>query len=106
KLYAKIYLTIISFIGMLIFLVESDFITQSLEDWVFIYMLSASILLLSYFSINLPPKDNSFSMDSAIYLAVTFLYGIDLAMNVLFISILIESLYKRKMLWWKHLFNF
>jgi diguanylate cyclase (GGDEF)-like protein len=106
KLYAKIYLTIISFIGMFIFLVESDFTAQSLEDWVFIYMLSASILLLSYFSINLPPKDNSFSMDSAIYLAVTFLYGIDLAMNVLFISILIESLYKRKMLWWKHLFNF
>lgn len=106
KLYAKIYLTIISFIGIFIFLVESDFTAQSLEDWVFIYMLSASILLLSYFSINLPPKDNSFSMDSAIYLAVTFLYGIDLAMNVLFISILIESLYKRKMLWWKHLFNF
>jgi diguanylate cyclase (GGDEF)-like protein/putative nucleotidyltransferase with HDIG domain len=106
KPYAKIYFTIISIIGLVVFLLKSNFTTQSLEDWVFIYMLSASVLLLSYFSINLPPKDNSFSMDSAIYLAVMFLYGIDLALNVLFISILIEFLYKRKMLWWKHLFNF
>ncbi|WP_374719247.1 bifunctional diguanylate cyclase/phosphohydrolase [Parageobacillus toebii] len=106
KLNAKIYLIIISLIGITIFLTESDFITQSLEDWVFIYMLSSSVLLLSYFSINLPPKDNSFSMDSAIYLAVLFLYGINVTMDVLFISILVEFLYKRKMVWWKHLFNF
>ncbi|KYD30575.1 hypothetical protein B4113_3962 [Geobacillus sp. B4113_201601] len=45
-------------------------------------------------------------MDSAIYLAVVFLYGIDMALKVLFISILVEFLYKRKMEWWKHLSNF
>lgn len=44
-------------------------------------------------------------MDSAIYLAVMFLYGISLALKVLLISILVEFLYKRKMAWWKHLFN-
>ncbi|BDG32364.1 diguanylate cyclase [Parageobacillus thermoglucosidasius] len=106
KTYAKIYLTVVSAIGLFLFLVESNFVTQSLEDWVFIYMLSASVLLLSYFSIHLPPKDNSFSMDSAIYLAVMFLHGIEITMDILFISILIECLYKRKMAWWKHLFNF
>lgn len=79
---------------------------QSLEDWVFIYMLSGSIILLNKFLIHLPPKDNSFSMDSSIYLAVMFLHGIDLAMNVLLISSVVEFLYKRKMAWWKHLFNF
>ncbi|WP_062678418.1 diguanylate cyclase [Parageobacillus toebii] len=106
KTYAKIYLVFVYIIGLFLFIIKSNFATQSLEDWVFVYMLSASVLLLSYFSIHLPPKDNSFSMDSAIYLAVMFLYGIDVTMNVLFISILIECLYKRKMAWWKHLFNF
>ncbi|WP_033843815.1 bifunctional diguanylate cyclase/phosphohydrolase [Geobacillus icigianus] len=106
KWQGKVYLCFITLITLFIFWAEDVFVTQSLRDWVFVYILSSAVLLLSYFSIHLPPKDNSFSMDSAIYLAVVFLYGIDMALKVLFISILVEFLYKRKMEWWKHLSNF
>lgn len=102
----KLYLTAISSIGLTVFFIKSNFRTQSLEDWVFIYIMSGSVILLNKFLITLPPKDNSFSMDSAIFLAILFLYDIDLALNVLFISCFVEFVYKRKMLWWKHLFNF
>jgi len=106
KWQGKIYLSFITLIALSIFWVEDVFVNQSLKDWVFVYILSAAVLLLSYFSIHLPPKGNSFSMDSAIYLAVMFLYGIHMALSILFISILVEFLYKRKMEWWKHLSNF
>ncbi|ANB56381.1 diguanylate cyclase domain protein [Anoxybacillus sp. B7M1] len=103
----KLYVAIIYGAGLFVCLWKSSFFTQSLEDWVLIYMLSSSVLLLSYFSIHLPPKDNSFSMDSAIYLASMFLYGISLTLNVLLFSIIIELLYKRRRVAsWKHLFNF
>ncbi len=107
KNYIKLYVVVIYFLGIFVCFWKSDFHAQSLKDWVLIYMLSASILLLSYFSIHLPPKDNSFSMDSAIYLASMFLYGIELTIDILLISIIIELLYKRRRVaWWKHVFNF
>ncbi|WP_445614339.1 bifunctional diguanylate cyclase/phosphohydrolase [Geobacillus sp. YF-1] len=106
KWQGKIYLFFISSISLIVFITGDGFSTPSLKDWVFVYFLVSAVLLLSYFSVHLPPKDNSFSMDSAIYLAVMFLYGISLALKVLLISILVEFLYKRKMAWWKHLFNF
>ncbi|WP_254698647.1 diguanylate cyclase [Parageobacillus sp. VR-IP] len=93
-------------LGISLYFWKSDFFSQSVEDWALIYMLSASVLLLSYFTIHLPPKDNSFSMDSAIYLASIFLYGISLTINVLFVSIIIELMYKKRVAPWKHVFNF
>ncbi|QNU36210.1 diguanylate cyclase [Geobacillus sp. 44C] len=106
KNYVKWYVTFIYLLGIFLCFWKADFFTQSVEDWVLIYMLSASILLLSYFTIHLPPKDNSFSMDSAIYLASIFLYGISLTINVLFVSIIIELMYKKRVALWKHIFNF
>lgn len=106
KNYVKAYLVMICLLGIVTFIWKVNFRAQSLEDWVLIYVLSGSILLLNNFLIHLPPKDNSFSMDSAIYLASMFLYGIDLTINVLLISSVIELMYKRKMAWWKHVFNF
>jgi diguanylate cyclase (GGDEF)-like protein/putative nucleotidyltransferase with HDIG domain len=88
------------------FIWEVNFHAQSLEDWVLIYVLSGSVVLLNKFLIHLPPKDNSFSMDSAIYLASMFLYGIDLSMIVLLVSSAVELICKRRMAWWKHVFNF
>jgi diguanylate cyclase (GGDEF)-like protein/putative nucleotidyltransferase with HDIG domain len=106
KNYAKLYLVIICLIGFIMFIWEVNFRAQSLEDWVLIYVLSGSVVLLNKFLIHLPPKDNSFSMDSAIYLASMFLYGIDLSMVVLLISSAVELICKRRMAWWKHVFNF
>ncbi|WP_035099058.1 diguanylate cyclase [Anoxybacteroides tepidamans] len=106
KNYEKLYTSIISLSGIFVFWLESNFRTQSLEDWVLVYMLSGSITLLNFFLINLPPKDNSFSMDSAVYLATLFLYGTHLALIVLLLCSIVELFSKHKMSLWRHLFNF
>jgi diguanylate cyclase (GGDEF)-like protein/putative nucleotidyltransferase with HDIG domain len=106
KYYKKLYIAVISILGICLFILENSFYAQSLDDWVLVYMLSGAILLLNHFLVYLPPKDNTFSMDSAIYLACIFLYGLDLTLEVLFLNNLIYALYKNKIVWWKHLFNF
>ncbi|MGG3467491.1 diguanylate cyclase [Neobacillus pocheonensis] len=45
-------------------------------------------------------------MDSAIYLASIFLYGLNQTLEVLLINSLIYTIIKWKTAWWKHLFNF
>ncbi|WP_183186216.1 diguanylate cyclase [Anoxybacteroides rupiense] len=106
KSHEKIYTLFISILGISLIVIKDHFHTQSLEDWVLIYMLAGSITLLNFFLINLPPKDNSFSMDSSVYLATLFLYGTDLALKVLLLCSIVELFYRRKMSLWRHLFNF
>jgi diguanylate cyclase (GGDEF)-like protein len=45
-------------------------------------------------------------MDSSIYLASLFLYGLHTTLLVLFIHSIIFAILQRKIAWWKHLFNF
>ncbi|WP_240371630.1 diguanylate cyclase [Anoxybacteroides rupiense] len=106
KSHEKIYTLFVSILGISLIIIKDHFHTQSLEDWVLIYMLAGSITLLNIFLINLPPKDNSFSMDSSVYLATVFLYGTDLALKVLLLCSIVELFYRRKMSLWRHLFNF
>ncbi|MED5051585.1 diguanylate cyclase [Anoxybacillus rupiensis] len=106
KSHEKIYTLFVSILGISLIIIKDHFHTQSLEDWVLIYMLAGSITLLNFFLINLPPKDNSFSMDSSVYLATVFLYGTDLALKVLLLCSIVELFYRRKMSLWRHLFNF
>ncbi|WP_252181462.1 diguanylate cyclase [Geobacillus thermoleovorans] len=83
-----------------------DFHTQSLKDWVLVYMLTGSVVLLNLFPIILPPKANSFSMDSAVYLAILFSYGLNFALQVLFMFSIIELFRNHRMYVRRHLFNF
>jgi diguanylate cyclase (GGDEF)-like protein/putative nucleotidyltransferase with HDIG domain len=98
--------TFVVTIGLFSFFKYTEFSSNSLEEWVLIYALSASILVLNHFLVFLPPKGNSISMDSAIYLACLFLFGLEITLKVLLLSSLIYALYKRQIVWWKHLFNF
>ncbi|WP_373278082.1 bifunctional diguanylate cyclase/phosphohydrolase [Geobacillus zalihae] len=91
---------------MCIFATEVDIHSQSLKDWVLVYILTGSVVLLNLFPIILPPKANSFSMDSAVYLATLFLYGLNFTLQVLFIFSLIELYRNQRMSAWRHLFNF
>ncbi|WP_407059899.1 diguanylate cyclase [Geobacillus kaustophilus] len=91
---------------MYIFATEVDIHSQSLKDWVLVYILTGSVVLLNLFPIILPPKANSFSMDSAVYLATLFLYGLNFALQVLFIFSVIELYRNQRMSAWRHLFNF
>nr|WP_044731413.1 diguanylate cyclase [Geobacillus kaustophilus] len=102
----KLYTVIVSLLGMYIFATEVDIHSQSLKDWVLVYILTGSVVLLNLFPIILPPKANSFSMDSAVYLATLFLYGLNFALQVLFIFSVIELYRNQRMSAWRHLFNF
>jgi diguanylate cyclase (GGDEF)-like protein len=80
--------------------------SYSLSEWVMIYSLVAAVLILEYFTFQLPPEGHQQSMNSSIYLAAIFIYGVSLSLFVLLISSIILLLYDRSMKWWKHPLNF
>ncbi len=100
-----VYTSITIIVGVFSFLYFYDY-NITLSDWVIIFVLIGSITLLNYHVIHIPPKDNSLSLDSSIYLASLFMYGLDVTLFVLALSSLIYVFVQRKIAWWKHLFNF
>lgn len=76
------------------------------DDWVMIYALVAGVLILERFTFRLPPEGNQQSMNSSIFLAIVFVYGLHFSLFVLLLSSIILFLYDRSMVWWKHLLNF
>ncbi|WP_462410801.1 bifunctional diguanylate cyclase/phosphohydrolase [Neobacillus sp. Marseille-QA0830] len=103
---AHTYLFIVSTLGILLFYFLIKIPEYSRMDWIMIYAVSGSILLLNYYTILLPPNGNSLSMDSSIYLASLFLFGLKFTLLVLLIHSAIFALSQRKIAWWKHTFNF
>jgi diguanylate cyclase (GGDEF)-like protein len=100
----NLYLFVITILGMIMFGVHIDF-TNTPEMYV-AFALVGAILLLNHYTIPIPPEGNSISMDSAIYLASIFLFGLGFTLEVLLLNSLIYFIYKWKIAWWKHLFNF
>lgn len=95
------------FIGIGIFIYHINFSIDFVGlEWTNIIFLVISIILLNHYMILLPPNGNALSMDSAVYLASTFIFGIEVTLAVLLIGSLIFSLYQKKIQWWKHLANF
>jgi diguanylate cyclase (GGDEF)-like protein len=103
---SNIYLLIVSFLGISLFFLVHQFHFNASSETVIMYAFIMSILLLYHYTILIPPEGNSLSMDSAIYLASIFLFGLDLTLDVLFLSSIIYAAYQRKIVWWKHVFNF
>lgn len=75
-------------------------------DWTMIYAMTAGIVLLDYFMFQLPPEGHRQSMDSTVFLASLFVYGIQTTLLVLLISTIFIASIKRQVSWWKHLLNF
>ncbi|MEW9053014.1 MAG: diguanylate cyclase [Neobacillus sp.] len=100
----NLYLFVITILGTIMFGVHIDF--TNTPDMYVAFALVAAILLLNHYTIPIPPEGNSISMDSAIYLASIFLFGLGFTLEVLLINSLIYFMYKWKIAWWKHLFNF
>jgi signal transduction histidine kinase len=101
----KLYLFILTLIASSLLLF--NLITLPDFDWVILVLLIGSIILLNHYMIFLAPKGNCLSMDSSIYLATIFLYGLELPLTLLlFSSILITILFHKNTALWKHLFNF
>lgn len=103
---STLYLTGVSLAGILAFVLNTRVPSTNPSDWVLLYAFVGSILLLNRVLFRLPPQGNGQSMDSSIYLAIIFMFGLELALNVLFLSGIIFSIYTRKTVWWKHLANF
>ncbi|AMQ20632.1 diguanylate cyclase [Geobacillus sp. JS12] len=102
----KAYIFLINTVGIIIYLFHVDFLVLPLKHWVMIYVLIASVLIVNHFLIYLPPKGNSISMDSSIYLASLFMFGLPSTLLILGIFSLIYALYRKRIEWWKHLYNF
>jgi diguanylate cyclase (GGDEF)-like protein len=100
------YPLLVSIFGLLAYTLLSDFGQHSNEDWLMIFALIGSVLLLNHYIIMLPPNGNALSMDSSIFLASLFLFGPELTLDVLAIYAVIFLFTKRSMVWWKHVFNF
>lgn len=104
---SNLYIIITCFLGIVAFLFHIDFSFNLIGfEWTNVVFLVISIILLNHFMILLPPKGNAISMDSAVYLATTFIFGLEITLIVLLIGSLIFALYQHNILWWKHLLNF
>lgn len=99
----NMYLGTVSVAGILLYI--SSYSMTSLT-WSLAFTFIIAILLLNHYTILLPPSGNSLSMDSAIYLAILFVFGLDMTLTILLFTSLVYAVYQKQVVWWKHLFNF
>lgn len=98
------YVVIISIISATLFLLHFD--VRAFSDWPVVIALVISASLLNYFSFLLPPKGNSFSLDSAVYLATLFTFGVEKALVILVLCSILALIYEYHVKLWKQVFNF
>ncbi|RCW69622.1 bifunctional diguanylate cyclase/phosphohydrolase [Saliterribacillus persicus] len=101
-----IYVLIVAIVGISMFSFFGGLVFDSLSDWVIGYTLIASGLILCYYKIQLPPLTNNLSLDTSIYLACLFMFGLETALIVLFYVSIIYIFMDNKVKWWMDLFNF
>ncbi len=101
----SVYLALTTIAGSSLFLTQY-LLTFHQINWSLAFTFVAAILLLNHYTILLPPSGNSLSMDSAIYLAVLFVFDLHMTLTLLLVTSIIYALYNKKVVWWKHLFNF
>ncbi|MCD9026567.1 bifunctional diguanylate cyclase/phosphohydrolase [Cohnella silvisoli] len=102
------YAFLVCLAGSILFVTSDGHLFQSYStsEWVTIYAMVAAVLILEHYTFQLPPEGNQQSMDSSIYLAAVFTFGVSFALFVLLISSFVLMLYDRSMKWWKHPLNF
>lgn len=102
------YALLVCLTGMILFVTinQLPFHSYSLSEWIMIYAMVASVLILEHFMFQLPPEGNRQSMDSSVYLAAMFAFGGSFSLTILVMGTIILMLYKREVKWWKHLLNF
>ncbi|MDF2904221.1 MAG: hypothetical protein K0S25_1859, partial [Bacillus sp. (in: firmicutes)] len=103
---ARIYLATVSIIGIVAFFMMQQFHFSDAFGSTISFVLLGAIIILSHFMITIPPYEKNISMDSAIYLAILFLFGPSLALNILLFNAVVYGIWKTKIAWWKHVFNF
>ena len=102
----NMYILTISILGALAFLSSIELVKYSNPIWLMIFALAIAVILLNHFHIQLPPKGNTLSMDSAIFLASLFLFGPSTTLLVLLFNSIIIAFSQKNSAWWKHILNF
>ncbi|MGG6431817.1 bifunctional diguanylate cyclase/phosphohydrolase [Anoxybacillus sp. D401a] len=77
-----------------------------IDEWVWIYFLAIAAFLLTHFEIQVIENKNTFSMDSAIFLAAALHFGPSVALWSFLLFSLIRIVYNRNIPLWAHLLNF
>ncbi|GAE33746.1 bifunctional diguanylate cyclase/phosphohydrolase [Halalkalibacter akibai] len=104
---ANLYVFFISFLGCSLFLLLGNLtFSYSSIEWVLIISLIGVNVMSRRFSILIPPQGNALTMDSTIYLASIFIFGLELTLTILLLNNIIVAFYQSKTAWWKHVFNF
>ncbi|RXJ01851.1 diguanylate cyclase [Anaerobacillus alkaliphilus] len=102
----NLYIIFIVIFGLISFLLHIDFTIKAITDWTIFIYLVLSIIFLINCKIILPPKGNALTMESGVYLASTFIFGVETTLAVLLIGNIAFALLNPKIKWWKHLLNF
>jgi diguanylate cyclase (GGDEF)-like protein/putative nucleotidyltransferase with HDIG domain len=103
---SKLYLIGLCVVGFMSFILNTRLTTLTTSEWVMLYSLVGSVLLLNQVKFKMPPEGTTQSMDSALYLACIFTFGLELTLNVLVVSSIIYAIFHRELRWWYHLMNF
>ncbi|KHF28024.1 putative diguanylate cyclase YegE [Anoxybacillus sp. BCO1] len=85
---------------------RSYFHLPTVEEWVWIYFLAITAFFLTYFEIQVVENKNTFSMDSAIFLAAALHFGPSVAIWSFLLFSLVRIIYHRHIPLWAHLLNF
>ncbi|WP_297988890.1 nitrogen regulation protein NR(II) [uncultured Anoxybacillus sp.] len=103
-----LYVTLISLFGCALFLYIWPFSSVHVEEqWLLLLLFAGTVALLDRYLICLPPSGNSFTLESSIYLSLLFVFGLKYTLTVLMLgSFIVYFTHLRKMVWWKHVFNF
>ncbi|MFB5678279.1 diguanylate cyclase [Paenibacillus terreus] len=103
-----IYTFVICLAGAAVFAYTNkwSFLQYSSLEWVTVYSMLGAVLILEYFTFQLPPASNKQSMDSSVYLACIFVHGSEIAIFILLLTSVIAAIRDYKLSWWKHFINF
>ncbi|WP_163150417.1 nitrogen regulation protein NR(II) [Anoxybacillus sp. MB8] len=103
-----IYVTLISLLGCALFLYTWPFSDVNVQnEWFLLLLFAGAAVLLSRYTIYLPPNGNAFTLESSVYLALLFTHGLHFSLIILLISSFVMYFwYPRKTSWFNHVFNF
>ncbi len=102
-----IYLFIISLFGCSVFFIEihNDY-AQLVPNWFQFSIFVISIVILNFYIIKLPPHNHALCMDSPLYLASLFIFGLEFTLLLLGVSHFILAILQRGFPFWKQITNF
>lgn len=102
----QVFLFAIALLGTSFFFLHPIYIPNpTIIEWVLFLVLVSAVFLLNKYRIYLPLNRNSLIMDSSIYIACLFIFGLEKTLAVLVLGSTLFAIYDKVAVWWKHLFN-